>query len=345
MYRLNRILLEHETLVTIGIFGLAQMFADLFSDAGYSAGAMITRLAGIVLVLAMLIWSWRRKPSPLSVPLLLIEENKKEDARARYQAFVKQTRLDKDVREIDKMSPVREEELYIRMTPTIRDSLAPERWHEEFLRLVREWDEEVDERLYRWYPDYHSGLVYHLRPMVVLPMAFALGAAVGLRRSVVLYHSSPQGSAYRVMDLGQPRRVLEPPDQKCPLEQRPAEIKPPDEKQEHLILHIVLSDHHSPDLNAHAERQSAVNLALYCNQRLPDSGEWLPYVQSIWQCAKPWIHAFQRVDICLICPDAVAFALGMAFSGNPHIRVCHRVGTEYVPVVHLEWLKEHLAFT
>ncbi|MEJ5251880.1 MAG: hypothetical protein HPY54_08920 [Chthonomonadetes bacterium] len=345
MYRLKSILLERETLLTIGIFGLAQMVADLFSDAGYSAGAMITRLAGIALVLAVLVASWLRKPSSLSVPLLLIEENKKEDARARYHAFVKQIGLGSSVREIGRVSPVREEELYIRMTPTIRDTSAPEKWHEEFLRLIREWDEEVDERLYRWYPDYHSGLVYHLRPMVVLPMAFALGATVGLRRSVVLYHSSPQGSAYRVMDLREPRRVLEPPDQECPLQQIPEEIKPPEEKQRQLILHIVLSDHHFPDLSAHVEHQSAVNLALYYNQRLPDSGEWLPYVQTVWQRVKPWIHAFQRVDICLICPDAVAFALGMAFSGNPHIRVCHRIGTQYVPVVHLEWLKEYLAFT
>mgnify|MGYP001770759139 CR=1 FL=1 len=125
----------------------------------------------------------------------------------------------------------------------------------------------------------------------------------------------------------------------------PEDMKPPEEKQEHLILHIVLSDHHLPDLIAHPEHQGAVNLAFYYNQRLPDSGEWLPYVQTVWERAKPWLHAFHRVDICLICSDAVAFALGMAFSGNPHIRVCHRIGTQYVPVVHLEWLKEPLAFT
>ncbi|MER3500027.1 MAG: hypothetical protein C4295_00870 [Candidatus Fervidibacterota bacterium] len=98
MYRLKSILLEREALLTIGIFGLAQMLADVLSDASYNDTAMVVRFAGIALVLAVLITSWLQKPSPLCIPLLRIEENKKGDARARYRAFVKQIKLEPSVR-------------------------------------------------------------------------------------------------------------------------------------------------------------------------------------------------------------------------------------------------------
>lgn len=334
MAKLLRILHTREALFTIGIFGIAQMAADLFADFGYDEVAAMLRFAGIVLVVLVLVVDWRRRATSLEVPLLFAEEESREQLRSKFDRLVWETRLQKAVRELDYLSPVQRSELYIRLPRNLRSSCEPKLWQDAFLQVLREWEKEVDTRLQRWLPGIHCRVVYHIRPNVVLPIAFALGNAVGLRRSVVLYHATPAGELYRVMDLTQPRVLFENPDTQIPIQQVPEDIQPPQQRGERLILHLVVSDRHSPALDAHPDHQQATSVAIYLNQTLPQ-GDWLSYAQAIWAKASPWINAFQQVDLCLVGTDALMFALGMAFSRTPRLRVCHWLNGQYLPVIDL----------
>ncbi len=334
MLKLRRILHEREALLTIGIFGIAQMTADLAADFGHSEVSMVIRGAGIAMVLALLAWDWRCRTTQLPVPLLFAEADNREQIHAKFEHFIVEAQLQKPVKELDTLSPVQRSELYIRLSPEVRDSKAPRDWQVAFQQLLREWEREVDARLQRWLPGVHSGIVYHVRPNIVLPIAFALGNAVGLRRSIVLYHTAPSGEIYQVMHLVKPRVLLEAPPVDIPLQQVPPDLTPPATKGERLILHLVVSDRHAPALDAHPDHQQATNVAIYLNQTLPQ-GDWLPYAQAIRAKASPWLNTFRQVDICLVGTDALVFALGMAFSRTSHLRVCHWFGDQYLPVIDL----------
>lgn len=334
MLKLRRILHEREAIFTIGIFGVAQMAADFFADFGYHVVSAMLRLAGIILVLWILVAGWRRRTTPLPVPLLFAEGENREQIRAEFDRFAEQAQLQKSVRGLDALSPVQRSELYVRLSPSVRADKDPKAWQDTFRQILREWEQEVDARLQRWLPRVHSSVIYHIRPHIVLPIAFALGHAVGLRRSIVLYHTAPSGEVYRVMDLTQPRVLFEPPPQDVPLQQIPPDITPPTEKGDRLILHLVVSDRHSPALDTHPDHTLVTSTAIYLKQTL-STGDWLPYAQAIWSKASPWLNAFRQVDICLVGTDALVFALGMAFSRTPHLRVCHWFNGQYLPVIDL----------
>lgn len=334
MRTLRHILFEREALFTIGIFGIAQMAADLVADLGVNRLSLAIRSFGIVLVLVVLFLDHRRKTTLLPVPLLFVEESSREKAHAKFEHFVREMHLSKAVKEIDALSPVQPSELYIRLSADVRVSQDAKAWEDALQQMLYEWEKEVDARLRRWLPGVHSGVVYHIRPNVVLPLAFALGNAVGLRRSIVLYHAEPSGEPYRVMDLSNPRVLFEPPQQQIPLQQIPDDISPPPQGGDRLILHLVVSDRHPPALYAHPDYQQATNVAIYLNQQLPQA-DWLLYAQAIWAKAAPWVSAVQQVDVCLVGTDALVFALGMAFSRTPHLRVCHWFNGQYLPVLDL----------
>ncbi len=334
MFRVRRILHEREALLTIGIFGLAQMLADIFADMDYTVLAAACRGIGIVLVVLVLWADWRRRTTPLHVPLLFAEEESREQLHARFEHFVRETRLNKSVQELESLSSLQRAELRIRLSPDVRNNTSPDAWHRAFEQLLHEWEKEVDERLQRWMPGIHSGVVYHIRPAVVLPLAFALGNAVGLRRAIKLYHTNPAGELYCVMDLTDQRALNRQPSEQIPLQQVPADISPPQQRGDKLILHLVVSDRHSPALHAHPDSAQATSVAIYLNQALP-AGDWLPYAQAILAKAAPWVHAFQQIDLCLVGTDALVFALGMAFSRTPHLRVCQWSNGQYQPVIDL----------
>lgn len=336
MPKIRRILHEREALLTVGIFGVTQMLADLLADLGYNGAAALFRIIGILLVLYVLFMDWRRRTTPLHVPLLFAEEESREQLHARFEHFVRETRLSKSVQELESLSSLQRSELHIRLSPDVRNTTSPDAWQEAFRQLLREWEKEVDERLHRWLPGIHSSIVYHIRPAVVLPLAFALGNAVGLRRAIVLYHTNPAGEIYRVMDLTNPRVLNEQPSesQHVPVQQVPEDISPPQHRGEKLILHLVVSDRHAPALDTHPDHTQATSVAIYLNQTLP-AGDWLPYAQAIWAKASPWVRAFRQIDLCLIGTDALVFALGMAFSRTPHLRVCQWFNGQYLPVIDL----------
>jgi hypothetical protein len=81
MKYLNDFLLRHELLLSIGVFGVAQMGADMLADLEFGAAAMVRGL-GIGLILTILFRSLLQRNRPLDAPLVFTEAEKREDARA-----------------------------------------------------------------------------------------------------------------------------------------------------------------------------------------------------------------------------------------------------------------------
>lgn len=340
----RRFLAERELLIGFGVFGITQMLADIFADLAHGSWAAVIRGIGIIAIIGLL-WITRRSRKPLNIPLMLIESSGREVERTRLDSFLRQTGLERAAKAIDSCSSVKREDLVLSIKSDLRNSKEVVEWEKAFQRLVQEWAKDVDEPLEKLSLSSSVGRCYHTRPNIVIPMAFAAGSAVGLRRSIVLYYNTAEGVYHRVMDLQQPRRLHEPPhDELEGLQILPEGIEPPSEFGERLILHLVISDRHPPNFNVHPDYAEAKNVAIYYNHALPNQADWLPYVQAFVQEAKKWINWFQQVELCLICPDAVAFALGMAFSRTPHIKICHWFEGQYLPVIDLRSVEQSLAF-
>lgn len=355
MQRLADLITRYELLLSIGIFGVAQMGADILADLELGIAAAILRGLGIALIGGILIWSLKQRHRPLNVPLVFTEAERREVARAELKQFEMHTHTERVVKMLDTISPVREEELYIQLqlrgdseqreALELRKADDPEVWRETLKRLVREWDEEVDERLKRWITGRYQGVVYHISPDVMLPAAFYLGAAVGLRRNVKIYQRNSPNNYHLAIDLaGNARRVLEPPEKEITgIQQKPAEKTLPETRGDRLILHLSIGGR-SPAFEEHPDHAEADSVGFYYPESLPPNEDWLPYVQAFVQRAKPWVDRYAQVDICLITPHSVGMALGMAFSRSPHVRLCHRYERVYKPVAELRWIEQKLPF-
>lgn len=347
MKYINDFLLRHELLLSIGVFGVAQMGADMLADLELGTVAAMVRGLGIALIVGILFRSLLQRNRPIDVPLVFTEAEKREDARAQLKQFEAHTRTERIVKLLDSSSPVREEELYIQLhkVSQLRQANDFTVWRDALTQLVREWDEEVDERLKRWITGQYQGVVYHISPDIVLPAAFYLGAAVGLRRDVKIYQRNSPGNYHLAIDLaGNARRVLEPPSEDIPgVKQIPADAIPPETPGERLIVHLSIG-RHSPNFEAHPDHAAAVSVGFHYPESLPHERDWLPYVQALVQRAKPWVERYRQIDICLAVPHAVAMALGMAFSRSPKVRLCHWYEGTYKPVAELRWIEQKLPF-
>ena len=346
LYRLKRLLAEREVLIGLGIFGIAVMVADLFNDLNWSVAAAVTRGVGLLLLMLLLVWEFVLRPrlrQPVPVPLVFTEERDRAKARAIFNAFVESMGLTKAVRVLEELSPLERNDFLIRLDRTNpRDSSQPDDWQKAWEELLHEWEREVDRRLTDE-PFVGEGRCYHIFPHIVLPLSFALGASVGLRRSMVLYHHQPD-RYYRVLDLTEPRCLFRDPDPAIP----PPQCIPQDldtlPEVPRLILHLAISERHSVAFENHPDHEQAANAALMYQQTLNPEEDWLPYVQWFWQKANPLMARYPHVDLCLKSPSVIAFALGMAFSRTSHITVCHWLENQYVPVFPLSLIERRLPF-
>jgi hypothetical protein len=323
------------------------MLADMLADLEFGATAALVRGLGIAAIVGILIFSLKQGRRPLEAPLVFTEAEKREDARAQLKQFEKHTHTERIVKMLDTSSPVREEELYVQLrnASLLRQTNDFTVWRDALTQLVREWDEEVDERLIRWTTGQYRGVVYHICPDVVLPAAFYLGAAVGLRRSVKIYQRNNPGNYHLAIDLADnPRRVLEPPDTDITgIQQIPADAMLPETRGERLILHLSIG-RHEPNFEAHPDHQNADSVGFYLPISLPQDEDWLSYVQAFVQRAKPWVERYAQVDLCLATTHSIAMAFGMAFSRSPQVRLCHWYEGVYQPVAELRWIERKLPF-
>jgi len=345
MHKLRRFLVERDMLVGLVIFGVLVMVADIFSDVDWHFTAATIRILGIIALFGLLgfdIW-FRSRHRPIDVPLMFTTLQDRNAARSEWGRFLTASRLNSSVKLIEQVSSVREEDLLIRLDQDPKSSPNPEDWRRAWQELIREWEKEVDRQLKRDLPA-EERFCYHILPHVWLPLSFALGASVGLRRPIVLYHRQ-EGEFFKVMDLSEPRRLFHEPDETIGKPERVPEdwVSLPEGGK--LILHIGITDRHSfPEFSAHQDHQNATSAGLVYRLTLDPETEWLGYVQWLYREAKELLGKYQQVDLCIASPSVIAFALGMAFSRTPKVTVCDYQNDKYVQVFSLSEIEKKLPF-
>jgi len=370
-YRLRRILLERDVLVSVIVLGVMMMIADAFGDFDFKMTAAIIRILGVAFLIAVFMvdqWARQRK-SEFKVPLMFTNEASCQARRAMFGGFLDAADLQTPLKIILASSPVRDEDVIIPIESSIRQTSDQAVWRNAWRNALRDWEENVERPLLA--TPFNESRCYHIFPHAFLPMSFALGASVNLRRSIILYHKQDDASeTRRVLDLSNPRGLSDPPDEATPhpkLVQMPDEIAPSSRKKK-LILHLAISSRHPLALRNHPDHASSDNLswqvrhgmvwrgrdhpdhassdnvALYYDFDLDPKPDWLPFAQRLFAGAKQLVVDYEQVDICLMMPSVVAFALGMAFSRNSRITVCHRLNDQYLPVFSLAEIEKRLPF-
>ncbi len=287
---------------------------------------------------------WSKMKKSILIPIIFTEGTNRSISYNMYEKFI---RLDKKLNSepyLLKKIPDLKFPLVIDLQNfNPRNSYNSEDWILAWDELLKNWDG-MDKKLIERLPP-NEGFCYHIYPHLVLPLAFALGASVNLRRPLVLYHYQNQEKFYKVIDLKDPREVSHKPKSAVAAPKTIPEDLDFDNGKK-LILHIVISARHVENFQLHEDYLNATNVAIVYDRDLDPKEDWLPYVQEIVQIAKPLIHRYEDVDVCLICPSVVAFALGMAFSRKGSLKVCHYFSDgKYRPVFPLSEIESHLPFS
>lgn len=327
------------------------MIADMLGDFGYNKQAAVVRGIGLFLIFIFFVGDYMLRwiEKSLVVPIMFTEGTDNNSSHNLYENFIRSDKkLNAGSKLLEKIPSMRYVDPVIRLTkPNPRNSYNPEDWILAWNNLLNEWDNEIDRELME-IPISNECCSYHILPHVALPLAFALGASVNLRRPLVLYHyQSFDNKFYKVLNLKDPRELIYGCDSNSPL--IPPKIIPENvnlDGGKKLILHIIISARHIENFKLHDDYQNATNVAIIYNTDLNPKEDWLPYVQEIVQKAKPLIHRYENVDICLICPSVIAFALGMAFSRKGSLKVCHYFSDgKYRPVFPLSEIENHPPFS
>lgn len=271
------------------------------------------------------------------IPLLFTEADAGAAAQTMFDNFLR--RLD-----LQKQDLPTNLQLVFPVPTGLRETTIKTTWRVAWRDAGQRWNE-ADQRVRRTFAG--TDWSYHVQPHVVLPLSFALGATVGLRRSITLYHMQEE-RYFPALDLTRPRALYEQPA--AGTRETPSVVRPEGQGESarklanKLILYVVISDRHKVAFNQHPDWKKADSVALVYDHVLPE-GDWLPYVQHIVHAASEHVQPYRQVELCLICPSAVAFALGMSFARNPKVSVCHWFGSKerYLPVLSLRHFERHVA--
>lgn len=340
---IHRFIKEHDLLIGILIFGFFGMLADIFSDIGNPKCAAYTRGFGLVLLFLLLVFEIF-KTHTLKIPVMFTEEKNRDSYRNMFSSFIKNTKLNRKVTVLESISQLKLNDLIIPLNNNPRDSHDQQEWIKSWKALIKEWDQNIDHKLTSEMISV-GARCYHIVPQVILPLSFALGASVNFRRSLIIYHRQTE-QYYQVADLINPRELFNEPSDNSPQPQVIPENADTLPNVNKLILHIVISERHPLNFEKHPDHKIAANSAIIYNFAFDPKKNWLPYIQMIVQKAKPLISRYKEIEICLICPSAVAFALGMAFSRNSNITVCHWFAdNQYRPVFPLSEIEHQLPFS
>ena len=352
MPELKRFLVERDIWIWLVIFGIVAMLADSLRDLGWQDSATFIRLFGLIFLFILIILDYvlRKKRQPFSVPIVFTEITDRQESRNMFNSFIRAAKLSKSANMLEKLTPVKVHDLIIRLDRrNPHDSYNPQDWSDAWTELLREW-QEIDRESIKE-PFTTEGRCYHIYPHVLLPLAFALGASVNFRRSLILYHRQnskdhQDEQYYSVFDLPDPHEIIQEDDSTV----KPPEVVPSNldtlPKRDKLILHILISSR-IENFKAHVDYQNADNVAIAYRFDLDPATNWVPYVKQIYQQAKPLIAQYREVEICLMCPSVVAFALGMAFSRTSHLTVCQWFDSshEYRPIFPLTQIAHQRPFS
>lgn len=340
---LARFLHEQEVVYVIFVFGVAEMLAgtvDAFHMGSHVAA--VVRSAGLLLLVGLLVSNIRRARSGLRVPLLLEEDPDRQAGRRRLEAFIGGQGLAGEAAVLRRLGHVREGDLVIEVPgQDLRRSQRVTLWRDAWSRAGADWhhlDGRFEHVLLSGQP-----VIYHVYPHVLLELAFIMGASVGLRRGIVLYHEQAQRIHAAVDVADDPRRVVAaPPPGFAPPALEPDPV--PAKAHDKLILYFFITDRHQVSFTSHPDHEAADSVALVYRQALPGCADWLPYVQALWTAADPLMAPYDEVEVCLSMPSVVAFALGMALSRSTKVSVCRWTGMRYVRVFSLRDIDRRLIF-
>jgi hypothetical protein len=340
---IHRFIKEHDLLIGILIFGFFGMLGDIFSDLGNAKCAFRARIVGLIFLFILFVFDVFHKRT-LKIPIMFTEEKNRDIYRNIFNSFIQNTKLSRTVKVLESKSQLNLNDLVIHINNNPRDSYDQQDWINAWKALIKEWDQIIDHKLT---PEIISADIrcYYIVPQVILPLSFALGASVNFRRSLIIWHRQTE-QYYQVADLTNPRDLFNEPSDNFPQPQIIPENADTLPKVNKLILHVVISERHPLNFEKHSDHTIAANCAIIYNFALDPKKNWLPYIQMIVQKAKPLISRYEEIEICLICPSAIAFALGMAFSRNSKITVCHWFAdNQYRPVFPLSEIERQLPFS
>ena len=213
-----------------------------------------------------------------------------------------------------------------------RASKEPDDWKKAWNEMVESWEDL--EKQVRAKID--KGIGYIVFPHVPMALAFVLGASVNLRRPIRLYHFQ-EDSFYPVLRI-QSRKYLFP-------ENISDKFEPPkicnnfnqnsSTNNKKLDVYISIGRH----------RIDPVQYSQNCHyiilkyDNLNPKIVWLPYVQHIVKIVNGLINNYKEVNIRLITPSVIAFALGMAFSRSQYITVSTHLDNNYFQVFSLKTIE------
>lgn len=348
LFWIKKLLMEYEIIVSILVFGFFSMLADFYSDLGNNDFAAKVRSTGLLIFL--LIFGvdlvLRHMPNPFMIPVMFTEEVEKSTSRNMFDKFIQSDKkLNSSSKMLEKISKIKLDDSILRLDRyNPRNSSEAKDWISSWDELLREW-ESIDRELMEK-PFSDEGFRYHIFPHVALPLAFALGASVNLRRPLVLYHRQNQDKFCKVIDLKDPREVIYKPEVYVATPETMPENLNDLKGGSKLILHIVISAHHPENFQLHEDYLNATNAAIVYRSDLNPNDDWLPYVQEIFGIAMPIVNRFEKVELCLICPSVIAFALGMAFSRKGSLEVCHHCcDDKYRPIFPLSEIERRPHFS
>ena len=285
----------------------------------------------IAIVIIVALWKTICK-NPAVIPIMFDESS--EGAERLFNDFIMKSGIHNHFKRVNDYITSR---LYFYPSSNPRNSKDIMDWNKAWNELLKPW-ESMDEELNGKHIAV-DGREYNIFPHVILPLSFALGASIGLRCPLKLYHF--QNKNYYC--------VLKIPSRDALFPEKLPSISPPDiipekfsKSKNKLILHIFVSERHKSEINfdAHPDHENADNIALYYSALKPDK-DWLPYLQWIVKKINDELAVkYDKIDVCLAVPSVIAFALGMAFSRKSRITVCHWTGNEYLPVFSLESIEK-----
>lgn len=213
-----------------------------------------------------------------------------------------------------------------------RASKEPDDWKKAWNEMVESWEDL--EKQVRAKID--KGIGYIVFPHVPMALAFVLGASVNLRRPIRLYHFQ-EDSFYPVLRI-QSRKYLFPENISDKYE--PPEIynnfdQNSSNNNKNLDVYISIGRHKIDPIQY--SRNCHYIILEYDN--LNPEIVWLPYVQQIVKIVNKLISNYKKVNIRLITPSVIAFALGMAFSRSQNIAVSTYIDNNYFQVFSLKTIE------
>ena len=291
---------------------------------------LVSKIIICIIILIVLIWciivALRKKH--IEIPIMF-EENPHVD-NTLFTRFVESNGITFDNKLVN--NDIKSLSIGLIKNKNPRASKEPDDWKKAWNEMVKNWEDL--EKQVRTKID--KGVGYIVFPHVPMALAFVLGASVNLRRPIRLYHFQ-EDLFYPVLGI-QSRKYLFP-------ENISHKYEPPkiynnfdqnsSTNYKKLDVYISIGRHKIDPIQY---SQNCYYIILKYDNLNPEIA-WLPYVQHIVKIVNGLINNYKEVNIRLITPSVIAFALGMAFSRSQNITVSTYLDNNYFQVFSLKTIE------